>query len=427
MKNQKLTYSAVFYIFLACCTLSCSKEISISPNDSGLFLKLIGNPLDDNAGAVAETPDGGFVCVGTTTILVRSPFTGQEVERKTVYLAKTDRSGNRQWARILGGENGKDVKVAPDGGFYVLADSLVLRSDPTPENPNSGDEARDYDFVLIKTDAAGNQQSINFFGEAGSDQRPISLSIDASGQVVMVGTVPITNTIARIYISRFNPGTGTVFTRSYGIETPPPPGGFQTDSDLGVSIINRQGRIIVSGRQVQEGRPINALIAEFDEASIIPTFNFAIGGEGEDVGKALAEANNGVGYLIAGYTTSPSNGARDVLLVRTNAQGGVVWQRNYGGPGDEEANFVAATNDGGFIVVGKTNSFGNGGSDIYILKVDAAGNEQWSRTLGGSRNDEAKFVMQSADGGYVVLGNVEYENNVMMALVKLNANGSLVP
>ena len=426
MKNQKLTYGIISILLISFFVFGCNQEITISPGDSGLFLKLIGNPLDDDAGAVAETPDGGFVCVGTTTVLVRNSFTGQEVERKTTYLAKTDRAGNRQWARTLSGENGKDVKVASDGGFYVLADSLVFRNDPTPENPNSGDETRDYDFVLIKTDASGNEQSINFFGETGSDQRPISLSIDANGQVVMVGNIPITGTSTRIYIVRFDPITNTSFPpRSYGIETPPV--GPQIDSDLGVSIIDSRGRIIVSGRQVQEGRPINVLFAGFDEASIIPTFNFAIGGEGEDVGRALAEANSGVGFLIAGYSTSPSNGGRDMLLVRTNAQGVVVWQKNYGGPGDEEANFAAATNDGGFIVVGKTNSFGNGESDIYILKVDASGNEQWSRTLGGSRNDEAKFVMQSTDGGYVVLGNVEYENNVMMALVKLNANGSLVP
>jgi hypothetical protein len=72
---------------------------------------------------------------------------------------------------------------------------------------------------------------------------------------------------------------------------------------------------------------------------------------------------------------------------------------------DEDVAFsIIQSSDGGYVVAGWTNSFGAGGDDMYVVKLDSSGNVQWTKTIGGSNWDEAYSIIQSSDGGYVVAG-----------------------
>lgn len=93
-----------------------------------------------------------------------------------------------------------------------------------------------------------------------------------------------------------------------------------------------------------------------------------------------------------------------LLAMGLCANGQVVWQRTYGGWGHDEGHGVRETADGGFIVVGSTGSFGAGSSDVYLLKLDAQGEREWSRTLGWAGVDQGRAVRQLEDGGYIVAG-----------------------
>jgi hypothetical protein len=89
------------------------------------------------------------------------------------------------------------------------------------------------------------------------------------------------------------------------------------------------------------------------------------------------------GDLFASYVVSEFNGSKDILLIKTDAAGKILWQKQYGRAGDEEANAIRPTSDGGYILVGSTTSFTGNSLDIYLLKLDASGAVQWERNYGG--------------------------------------------
>ena len=81
-----------------------------------------------------------------------------------------------------------------------------------------------------------------------------------------------------------------------------------------------------------------------------------------------------------------------------------LWSHTYGGSRVEYGCAVRQTSDGGFIFAGSTESFGNGHSDVYLVKTDRDGNLSWSRTYGGVGIDNAYAVLQTSDGGFVAAG-----------------------
>jgi len=108
------------------------------------------------------------------------------------------------------------------------------------------------------------------------------------------------------------------------------------------------------------------------------------------------------GFIMAGFTESFGNGARDVWLVKTDDSGNEEWNQTFGGSGQDWASEVQQTLDGGFIMVGHTESFGNGDYDIWLIKTDINGIEEWNQTFGGSGQDLGWSVQQTIDNGYII-------------------------
>jgi len=108
------------------------------------------------------------------------------------------------------------------------------------------------------------------------------------------------------------------------------------------------------------------------------------------------------GYVIAGYTESYGAGNGDAWLIKTDSLGDTLWTRAYGGVGWEDCSSVRQTADGGYVFVGTTESYGSGGPDAWLVKIDSAGDTLWTRTCGGTSLDEGYDVLQASDGGYVI-------------------------
>lgn len=149
------------------------------------------------------------------------------------------------------------------------------------------------------------------------------------------------------------------------------------------------------------------------------SYNF--GGSDRDWGNALQLTSDG-GYVMAGYSKSDdfdvsgNNGDWDFWIIKITADGQLQWEKNYGGSLNDEATSLQQTADGGYIVAGSTYSsngdisFNNGDEDFWVLKLDQSGNLEWEQTYGGSDVDRAEAIKQTPDGGYIVAGFSESMN-----------------
>nr|MDQ3047823.1 hypothetical protein [Bacteroidota bacterium] len=110
------------------------------------------------------------------------------------------------------------------------------------------------------------------------------------------------------------------------------------------------------------------------------------------------------GFVILGYTNSLGAGGYDIYLIKTDEFLNIQWSKTYGGADWDFGNCIEQTTDGGYIICGSTYSYGAGDQDYFMIKTNASGVGLWSRTFGGAKQDEAKSVIQTSDGGYAITG-----------------------
>ncbi|NIO49301.1 MAG: hypothetical protein GTN73_07700 [Candidatus Aminicenantes bacterium] len=135
------------------------------------------------------------------------------------------------------------------------------------------------------------------------------------------------------------------------------------------------------------------------------------GGNEWDHVHSIQQTSDG-GYIFAGCSSSFGAGAIDIWILKLSSAGDIEWQKTYGGSGDDKARSIQQTKDGGYIVSGHTRSFGaeeddwGGGvdDDIWILKLSSEGDIEWQKTYGGSGDDRAQSIQKTIDGGYIVAG-----------------------
>lgn len=174
-----------------------------------------------------------------------------------------------------------------------------------------------------------------------------------------------------------------------------------------------------------------------------------IGGTAFDYLACLKQTSDG-GYILGGHTesgmggdkTQASEGLFDYWVVKTDALGNKIWDRSYGSSANEYFRYIQQTSDGGYILAGVSNSVSggqkgqgsNGDFDYWIVKIDAAGNKQWDRSLGGIAEEKLYAVQQTADGGYILGGSSKSgisgdksqasQGDFDYWVVKLDANGT---
>ena len=143
--------------------------------------------------------------------------------------------------------------------------------------------------------------------------------------------------------------------------------------------------------------------------------------QGVDIQKTIDN-----GYVVVGSTYSFGAGGSDVYLIKLNNSGDTLWTRAYGGASDEGGNSIKQTGDGGFIIAGYTNSFGSGFIDVYILKVDSDGIFQWSKTFGGTSTESA-YDIQLANNGFIIAGYTSLgAGNFDAYLINTDFSGNMI-
>ncbi len=127
------------------------------------------------------------------------------------------------------------------------------------------------------------------------------------------------------------------------------------------------------------------------------------GGFNGDGGYCVQQTHDG-GYIISGHTGSYGAGGSDMYLIKTDSVGHVLWDRTYGGGGQERGYWVQETLDGGYIVVGKTSSFACDAQDLWLVKTDSVGNTLWTKTYDRSGREGGRCIQLTSEGGYIVAG-----------------------
>jgi len=154
-------------------------------------------------------------------------------------------------------------------------------------------------------------------------------------------------------------------------------------------------------------------------------FGLHYGGDKYDEGHSIAVTEDG-GYIICGTTNSFGAGNYDIYLIKTDSQGNELWSRTFGGEKSDIGYSIIVTEDGGYIICGKTDSFGAGKEDVYLIKTDSEGNELWSRTFGGEKSDIGNSVAITEDGGYIISGSTKSYGlgKEDVYLIKTNSDGN---
>src|SRR3989344_2271411 len=281
-------------------------------------------------------------------------------ETKLIQEQTAQSAPDIEWQRNFGGKFddwANAVQQTKDGGYIVAGQTI-------------SSEAGNRDVYLIKTDINGdikeNKGWEKTFGGAGDDYANSVQQTKDEGYVVAG------------YTKSFKDGNGDIYLI----------------------------RIDSSGNKVWEN---------------------SFGNIGYDDAYSVQQTSDD-GFLVAGATGIFGTKVWDVYLAKANSIGEKQWSKIFGGKGDDQAHSIEQTRDGGYIVAGDTDSFRAGGYDMYLIRIDYNGNKLWrgERMFGRSKDDHAYSVQQTSDGGFIIAGRTESfgSGDSDMYLVKTKSLGS---
>lgn len=136
--------------------------------------------------------------------------------------------------------------------------------------------------------------------------------------------------------------------------------------------------------------------------------------------------NNDGGYTVVGSAYNSISSSRDATIVKYDSNNNTMWDLAVSGPNIETASSVVQTSDGGYMMVGTTNSSGAGGDDAFIAKISSGGLVSWTRTWGGTGTDSGKSIIQTSDSGYAIAGSTNSFGNNSAFIAKFNSSGTLL-
>ena len=355
----------------------------------------------EKAYATTEMADGGFVVAGHT--LSRGRL------RYDAMVVRFDRTGRILWQRIFGGRDTEQIY-----GIVALKDGGVAVAGHTR---SSG--AGESDIWVVRLDTGGKIVWQRTFGGTAND-RARSIAAAPDGGLIVAG-----------------------FTRSRGAG----------DGDAWILRLDRDGKLIwdsVYGKKGDDGA-FNIIP--------LPGGGFAVAGYSQGLGEdayefwvlwvddggwvkwerrfrrgmfaaatALTPASNG-GLYVVGMSHETSKERPNVWVLHLDRYGAFVWQKQIGGPKTDGGWGVAATADGGFVVLAATASRGAGSTDAWLMRFDRSGKLLWERLYGQALWDRPTALLVTRDGGLLVTGYTTSKGNGQedFWLLRLDDRGRLHP
>lgn len=271
-------------------------------------------------------------------------------------------------------------------------------------------------LLLLKVDQLGNQT----LHKTVPGGRATALAVKSDNSITLAGvkywhTPSYDQSGDSAILAQFDNPGNLAWRKSYG------PGSFRA-----VCVASDNGFIAAGTDDSEYTNGIGNILVVKTDAAGTKVWSKIINGAGNERAEAILATNDG-GCVIAGSTSSSGAGDEDFYLIRLNSSGEIVWQKTYGGANEENGMGLTATDDGGYLICGMTRSFGGGTPDqkvTYVVKTDASGNFVWQNTYGtneGILND----VDKTTDGGYILTGYGYFSGlGYDLILLKINATGA---
>lgn len=385
--------------------------------------KALGGAEWDLATSVQQTTDGGYILTGYTTSNdgdVLGYSGGGDV-----WVVKLTSTGSVQWAYTLGGteyEYAYCIKQTSDNGFILVSQS---RSN---NGHASGNHGR-HDFWVVKLNANGNIQWQKSLGGTREDIGK-SVAQTSDGGYIVAGysesndgdllNNPSLGGAGHYWVVKLSSAGAIQWQKNYGGSEYDSPSDVKQTTDGGYIIagFTNSNNYDVSGNHGY----YDCWLLKLSSAGVIE-WQKCYGGTQNDRAYSVQETSDG-GYIFAGLTQSGDGditsayGNGDYWVVKTNNVGTIQWQKTYGGGATlgDIAESIQQTSDGGYIVGGYSGSTnhdvtGNHGfKDFWIIKLNSTGTLLWQKCLGGTGNESCTSMQQTADGGYIAVGDTQSYN-----------------
>ncbi len=287
--------------------------------------------------------------------------------------------------RIYGGlavDKAFDIVQMSDGGFVICGsqDSTL---------------AEFSDAIVLRVDAMGDTLWSEII-RTPLDEDFFSVDLTDDNNIILAGHAnsPATEDYD-IYLVKMSPSGELLWEKRIGISN-------EDDWGTKVRATSDGGYILTGFTSSFSAGDWDIYVIRTDSEGDTVWTTYA-GGDFDDVGYDVRQTTDG-GFVVTGITESDLSGIRDIFMLKLDAMGDTVWTHTYGGTGHDEAYGLELRDDGGYILVGSTQSFGSGGFDIYVISTDEFGDTLWTRTYGSSFMEWGSDIERTDDGGFIIAG-----------------------
>ncbi len=272
------------------------------------------------------------------------------------------------------------------------------------------------DAWVVKVDMEGNLQWNCTYGGTGSDVAMSIISTPDGGYALTGITESYGLGEWDVWLIKIDNVGQIQWNQTYG----------GSERDYGASLATIDGGYVIFGYTESFGKGLRDfyLIKTDDFGNLL--WNKTYGGDASERGSSIIVTADG-GFLLIGLTETSSIISQDMLIVKTDSNGYQLWNRTIGGSKTDWPYAGVSSPDGGFIITGKTDSYGAGGSDAWLVKIDRDGFPEWNHTFGGAALDYTTTIIPTHDNGYVLAGRTASfgEGGEDMWLIKTNSLGEL--
>ncbi len=386
--------------------------VKVDASEDIVWKKCLGGSWFDEECEIISTPDGGCFVVGSSNS-DDGDVSGNHGSTD-FWAVKLDGSGNIVWQKSLGGSS-DDVPYqaiqTADGGFLIGGWTGSSDGDVTGYHGYT-------DIWVVKLDSSGERKWQKCLGGSAYD-RPYSLIQTTDGGFLIGGytysndgDVTGNHGDADIWAVKLDPAGELKWQKCLGGKK----------SDRLYSLIQTiDGGFLITGDTRSSDGDVTGNHGERDiwvvklDSSGERKWQKCLGGSADDFSSSAIQASDG-GFQIRGYTYSNdgdvtgNHGDADIWAVKLGPAGELKWQKCLGGSADDSPLSTIQTIDGEFLIGGYTCSSDgdvtgyHGGTDIWVVKLDPAGEQKWQKCIGGSADDYPISIIQITDNQYAVYG-----------------------